>query len=112
MPLIPPPPQTQALLSKTFRPPPLDGSLTLPELYEWHLEHSPEHKLFVFANDKGETRTICWPEAVRAIHVGAKLVKKTLSGTVSSSDPPVVAILSPSGPFPFSSRSLSKNSFI
>ncbi|KIJ41947.1 hypothetical protein M422DRAFT_229444 [Sphaerobolus stellatus SS14] len=93
---LPSHPQTQALSSNTFRPPPLDGSLTLPELYEWHLEHSSEHRLFVFADDEGDVRTIKWPEAVHAVHVGAKLVRKRLGNEPHSANPPIVVILAPS----------------
>ncbi|KLO13762.1 acetyl-CoA synthetase-like protein [Schizopora paradoxa] len=72
-------PQTQALSSTTFKPPPLDGSLTLPEIYDWHADKSREHPLFVFPNADGGLRTILWPEAVRAIHRAGQLVKSRLS---------------------------------
>ncbi|KAF8990609.1 hypothetical protein BDQ17DRAFT_1433645 [Cyathus striatus] len=90
---IPPPPQTQALSTKTFSPPPLDGSFTLIEMFEWHRTHSKDHRLFVFSKENGEVRTICWEEAVRAIHVGAQIVKKHLQNV---EDGCVVALLAPS----------------
>ncbi|PPR02158.1 hypothetical protein CVT26_012119 [Gymnopilus dilepis] len=91
--LVPSPPPTQALSSKTFVPPPLDGSITLPELFEWHLVHSPNHPLFMFSRENGDVRTIFWPEAVRAIHTGARLVRKALGWQPGLKNPPVVAIL-------------------
>ncbi|TFK38857.1 hypothetical protein BDQ12DRAFT_629926 [Crucibulum laeve] len=94
--LVPIPPQTQALSSKTFHPPPLNGSLTLPQLYEWHLQHTPNHRLFSFAYDDGTVRDIYWPEAVRAVHVGAKTVRDRLASRLVTGDAPVVAILAPS----------------
>lgn len=71
-------PDTQALHSKTFRPPPLDGSLSVPELYDWHLTNTPEHPLFVFNEDDGRERIIYWPEAVRAMHRAGRIVRSRL----------------------------------
>ncbi|KAF8990836.1 hypothetical protein BDQ17DRAFT_1433510 [Cyathus striatus] len=90
---IPPPPQTQALNTATFTPPPLDGSITLVEMFEWHLTHSKDHRLFLFAKDDGEIRTIYWEEAVRAFHVGARMVREMLR---NEKDGCVVALLAPS----------------
>lgn len=95
--LIPPHPQTQALTSKTFSPPPLDGSLTLPEIFDWHLEHSKEHRLFVFPKGNGEVRNILWPEAVRAIHTGARIVRQIMGWRSGIEVVPVVSILAASG---------------
>ncbi|KAK0458897.1 uncharacterized protein EV420DRAFT_1269857 [Desarmillaria tabescens] len=92
-PAIPPPPQTQALSSKTFIPPPLDGSLALPEIYDWHLKHSPSHRLFVYTQQDGTPRTIYWPEAVRAVHAGAKLLRNRLGWKPGANEKPVVAVL-------------------
>ncbi|KAF4618234.1 hypothetical protein D9613_011556 [Agrocybe pediades] len=93
---IPKPPQTQALSSATFTPPPLDGSLSLPEQYEWHLQHSPNHPLFTYATENKDVRTIVWREAVKAIHTGARLVRQTMKWTPGMKNPPVIAILAAS----------------
>ncbi|KAK0192594.1 male sterility protein-domain-containing protein [Armillaria mellea] len=92
-PAIPLPPQTQALTSKTFTPPPLDGSLTLPEIYDWHSKHNTGHRLFVYIQQDETPRTICWPEAVRAVHTGAKLFRDRLGWKPDADEKPVVAIL-------------------
>jgi len=95
---LPKPPQTQALSSKTFSPPPLDGSLTLPELCDWHLQHSPEHPFFIYPRQDGELQTITWAHAARAILTGARLVRKIMGwrrGMTGTA--PVVAMLSASG---------------
>ncbi|KAL6306740.1 hypothetical protein BKA93DRAFT_894740 [Sparassis latifolia] len=98
---IPSPPQTQALSSRTFCPPPIDGSMTLPEIFDWHLANTPDHRLFVFSKDDGGIRTIYWPEAVRAIHVGARVVRKRMNWTPGMKENPVVAILAPSDTIPY-----------
>ena len=81
---LPPIPRTQALSSKTFSPPPLDGSLTIPELYDWHYKHSPEHPLFVYLDDHGNLVTITWKEAAQATHRTASLICNIVAG-----EPPV-----------------------
>ncbi|SJL11225.1 uncharacterized protein ARMOST_14628 [Armillaria ostoyae] len=89
--VIPPPPHKQAVESATFRPPPIDGSFTLQQMYDWHLQHSPDHRLFVYAREDGSVRTICWSEAVAAIYTGARLMKGLVP--YNSDKPPVIAIL-------------------
>ncbi|KAI0926160.1 hypothetical protein AcV5_008691 [Taiwanofungus camphoratus] len=79
---LPPPPQTQALSSATFRLPPIDGSLNLPEIYDWHSEHIPDHRLFLFARDDGSIRTIFGPEGVRAVYNGAKITEGRMNSQI------------------------------
>lgn len=89
-------PQTQALSSTTFRPPPLDGSLNLPELYDWHLQHSPEHSFFVYALEDGKIRKIKWSDMAQAMHRGSKIVSDRMR-TRSAPPRSAVAILASSG---------------
>lgn len=98
---IPPPPATQCLSSETFHPPALDGSMALPEIYDWHLHNSPDHPLFVYDDDEGAERGISWGTAVRAVHRAARIIQSRVD--VESADsattrrPPVVGILASSG---------------
>ncbi|EKM49937.1 uncharacterized protein PHACADRAFT_213717 [Phanerochaete carnosa HHB-10118-sp] len=66
-------PRTQALTSTTFTSPPLDGSLTVPELYDWHYANSPRHPLFVYSDHDGATTTIYWPDACMAVHRAGRI---------------------------------------
>ena len=59
----------------TFAQPPLDGSLTIPEIYERQAANSPNHPLFVFPEAPGQLRTICYAEVVQAIHNAAHIVE-------------------------------------
>lgn len=93
---LPPYPILHATNSSTFHLPPLDGSLTLPELYEWHLTNSPDHPFFVFAESTGNVKTIVWREISLAIRRGARFVKSHVSGHGSVAAP-IVAILAHSG---------------
>lgn len=95
---IPPTPHTQALSSTTFQVPPLDGSLTIAEMWDWNAEHSPEHPAFEYSDDDGHVTTIRWPEASRAMHRGGRLVKEfAATHPVASSRKPIVSILASSG---------------
>ncbi|KAH8116797.1 hypothetical protein DFH11DRAFT_1687657 [Phellopilus nigrolimitatus] len=90
------PPNPQALNSKTFKLPPLDGSLTIPEIYDWHLDNTPDHPLFVYSDPEGVEHKILWPAAVRAFHRAAHIVYSRVGNIVieDALNPPVVAILS------------------
>ena len=94
---VPPAPNTQALSSSTFQLPPLDGSLTFPELYDWHGVHNPKHRLFVFARSDGSVREILLPEAAHAIHVGARIIAERMGTNVDTEDSAVIGIVAPSG---------------
>ncbi|KAF9261013.1 acetyl-CoA synthetase-like protein [Marasmius fiardii PR-910] len=93
---LPIPPQTQALSSSTFRPPPLDGSLHYLDMCDWHYKHSPNHPMFVFSRQDGTTRTITWREAISAVYRGVKLVRGRLGVEPPSSEAPVVGIVAQS----------------
>lgn len=94
---LPTPPPTQAHNSQTFCAPPL-GSLTLPEVFDWHSKNSPNHPLYSYINIDGSIRTITWAESVRAVHRAARRMRTEL-GLSSDSVPdltagkPVVGIL-------------------
>lgn len=74
-----PVPQKEAL-SPTFRRPPIDGSLTIPEIYDWHYENSPDHPLFVYADDSGRSTTITWKDVVRATHKLGRAIRRITAG--------------------------------
>jgi hypothetical protein len=94
---LPPPPQTQARSSSTFVPPPLDGSLTIPQLYDWHFHRTTNHRLFVYPRADGSVRTIYWPDGVQAVYVGAKILRQRFKWVPGVVETPVVAILASSG---------------
>ncbi|THU98749.1 acetyl-CoA synthetase-like protein [Dendrothele bispora CBS 962.96] len=98
--LIPLPPQTQARKSITFRPPPIDSSLTLPQIYDWQSQHSAAHRLFMFTDIDGKLNTITWSEGVAAVHTSARILRKRLA-SFQVIKRPVVAILSTSDTIPY-----------
>ena len=104
---LPPVPRTQALTSTTFRPPPLDGSLAIPELWDWHYEHSPQHPLFIYSDDEGTATTITWREACRAIHQAGHIARRLVLQDGLSTRP-TFAILAGNGTFPPLHRNYSR----
>ena len=86
--------------SPTFSRPPLDHSLTLPEIYEWHAEHSPQHPLFIYENSPGVNKTILWSQAGRGIVRASNFVRNRVEGgyeAAASQEAPVVALLATLG---------------
>lgn len=81
-----------------FITPPLDGSMTVSELYDFHYENNPNHPVFLFANPSGVTR-IPFREVVPAAHNAARFVAKKIGiDLLSSHRPrPTVAILAATG---------------
>lgn len=91
----PPVPKTQALSSLTFKPPPLDGSLTIPEFYDWHYHNSPEHPVLIFPEEDGRQRTVKWAETTQAIHTCARILQRTISAEQGAET--IVGIFAASG---------------
>ncbi|TFY82198.1 hypothetical protein EWM64_g1812 [Hericium alpestre] len=69
-------PCPQGTGSTTFHAPPLDGSLSIPQIFAWHAEHSLEHPMFVFADGDKGLRTIRYPEAWSAMKKASSIVHK------------------------------------
>jgi len=91
-------PRTQALQSKSFRVPPLDGSMTWLQMYDWHETHSPNHRVFIFSGQDGLVTEIFWPQFVAAMYVSARLIaNQVLSMSGDIEDSPVIGVLATSG---------------
>ncbi|TFY54516.1 hypothetical protein EVJ58_g8816 [Rhodofomes roseus] len=79
----------------------MDGSLTYPQLFDYHGQHSADHRLFVYAEDDGTLKTINWSQASQAIRRSALFVRDRLGWQPGMVDAPVVAILSASDSIPY-----------
>lgn len=101
-------PTLQGASSSTWTRPPLDGSLTLPELYAFHAERSPEHPLFVYADDVDQMHKIHYPEAFCAMRKAAKITREHYDrvegeyarhgvSDASLDQPPVIGIIANTG---------------
>lgn len=90
------PPRSQGLTSSTFIQPPFEPSLSVPALYDWQYEHSPDHPLFVFQESTGRKRTITWGEAVPAIHRATRYIRDAVKYS-GEGKKPFIAILATTG---------------
>ncbi|KAG8930870.1 hypothetical protein FRC02_003563 [Tulasnella sp. 418] len=92
---LPPFRTPQAVGLKTFTPPPLDGSLILPQIFDHHRKHSAGHTFYRFEVD-GRLETISWEKLVQGVHRAAKVVQEaalTAGVTAHSSNKPVFGVL-------------------
>ncbi|VDB85562.1 unnamed protein product [Peniophora sp. CBMAI 1063] len=69
-----PVPTLQGADDPSFVRPPLDGSLTIPELYLHQARHTPERPLYVYADADKAQQTICYRDAALAIDRAAGIV--------------------------------------
>ena len=97
--LLPPVPQLPCNRCATFSQPPLDGSLCMSEIYEWHARHSPDHPMFQYLDDGGSTITISFKDAMYAMHRGGRLLRTAVEAAQLRSKHPIIAALSLSGAF-------------
>ncbi|KAG6886626.1 hypothetical protein C0992_003093, partial [Termitomyces sp. T32_za158] len=84
----------QSNVSKLERP--LDGSLYVPELYDWQYVHNPTVTAFLYYNGESDLQTITYKELVPAVHQAARFVADTIGINIfgDRESYPVVAILS------------------
>lgn len=91
-------PCKQGTDSKTFKLPPLDGTLALHQIYEYNAENSPDHPLYVYDTPEGESQRIAWREVRPAIHRAAKFAINAVSSvTKDSASPVIVGVFANSG---------------
>jgi hypothetical protein len=91
-------PQRHGLTSATFRPPPLDGSLTFAEICDFNSKNSPDHVVFVYhSDDSGSVKEILWKDFAPAIHRAGHYIIESFGIDSSSTEIPVVGILATTG---------------
>lgn len=78
-----------------FKFPPLNGTFTIPQLYDWHLIHNANHPVFMY-KQIGSSKTIqlTYSKVVPAIHRAGNLI---LAAINSGTSPGPVAIAATSG---------------
>lgn len=68
-------PSSQASVSATFTSPPLDGTLSIPQIFDYNATHSPLHPLFVFEESPRSIRRVLWTDVRLATHRVGQLVQ-------------------------------------
>ncbi|ESK85205.1 acetyl-CoA synthetase-like protein [Moniliophthora roreri MCA 2997] len=79
-----------------FCAPPLDGDLSIPELYDWHNTKNHGHPIFLFPDDDGAIHHIIYSQFFDAHHRAGYLIGKQLQLDLSQDRKlyPTVAVLS------------------
>lgn len=72
--------KTSPISSSTFTRPPVDGSLTYPEIFDYNAQHSPEHPVFQFY-DQDHIQKVTWSEVAKAIHAAGRIVLENVPRT-------------------------------
>lgn len=90
-------PQVHGLKSSTFRPPPLDGSLTVGEAYDFHWKNSPDHPALAYNQDDGSLIEVPWKHYIAAIHRAGHYANKTFRIENATPSTHTVAILALAG---------------
>lgn len=58
-----------------FKTPPLDGSLTVPEIYDWHARQNAQYPLFVYQDRaQGTLVRLSFEQVVAAAHRAGRMV--------------------------------------
>ncbi|KAJ7075857.1 hypothetical protein B0H15DRAFT_865510 [Mycena belliarum] len=99
--LLPPVLCPQAVNSATFRPPKAT-SLTLPEICDWHYEHSGSHSLYIQVDDAtNEVSTIPWRTAVRGVYRISHSVSESVKSLNIPATRPTIGLCSTCDPFTY-----------
>ena len=69
-----PVPTLQGANDPAFQRPPLDGSLTIPELYLHQAQHTPQRPLYAYADADKAQQTVCYRDAALAMDYAATIV--------------------------------------
>ncbi|KAG6877702.1 hypothetical protein C0993_004912 [Termitomyces sp. T159_Od127] len=84
-------------VSRLHRPP--NGSLYVPELYDWQYLHNPTRTAFLYSHRESDIQTITYKELIPAIHQAARLVADIIGIDIydDRANYPIIAILSAAG---------------
>ncbi|KAG2005480.1 CurK protein [Coprinopsis cinerea AmutBmut pab1-1] len=87
------PPPTRSLSSATFSRPPLDMSLNLPELVEWHETHSALHPVFAYPVSGGHVEVLRWFEVALLVRHEARRLRTLLESKAVTQGFHIVALV-------------------
>ncbi|KAK0205437.1 acetyl-CoA synthetase-like protein [Desarmillaria ectypa] len=101
--LLPPPNKTLHSIDG-WTIPPLDGSLTVPEIYDFHYENNPSHAVFAYGSPEGNGITfVPYSKVIPAVHRAGWLVANIASFDLQQDRAvrPLVAVLAASDTITF-----------
>ena len=75
--------------------------VSIPEAWDYHAEHSPDHPLFIYEDEPGELKKVTWRQANLATHRAARMIQEFAAThglhTVDPLNPPIVGLLANAG---------------
>lgn len=82
-----------------FVPPPLDGSLSLTQIYDFHYRHNTNYTVFIHPTASGEQVDVTYKDVVPAIHQAARLTAEIAGVDIEArlENIPAIAVLAASG---------------
>ena len=93
--------KSQATRSTTFTIPPLDGTLSIPQIFDFHAQESRDHPLFVFEDAAESLAHVTYDHFMRAAHRAARTFTEyqmNMDYALSSSKKvPIFAVLAAAG---------------
>ncbi|KAJ2971705.1 hypothetical protein NUW54_g12443 [Trametes sanguinea] len=87
----------QGANSTTWTPPPFYGSMTIPELYAFHAEKSPEHPIFAYHDEQGEVHKLRYKEVFPAIRKAASFVARHVPSPKDDAKDSILGVLAVAG---------------
>ncbi|KAI9058630.1 acetyl-CoA synthetase-like protein [Trametes sanguinea] len=88
----------QGANSTTWTPPPFYGSMTIPELYAFHAEKSPEHPIFAYDDEQGEVHKLRYKEVFPAIRKAASFVARHVPSPKDDAKDSILGVLAVADP--------------
>ncbi|KIY43717.1 acetyl-CoA synthetase-like protein [Fistulina hepatica ATCC 64428] len=91
-------------LKKAFKVPVLDGSLSVPQIFDWHREHNMYHPVFFYnvgdSSVKGKNVVLTYGHIVPAAHEAGRFVSLTTGVPIDPNvnSKPVIALMAASDP--------------
>ncbi|KIY43241.1 acetyl-CoA synthetase-like protein [Fistulina hepatica ATCC 64428] len=88
-------------LKKGFQAPPIDGSLSVPQIYDWHLIHNVHYPVFLYQSEDGGAKkdvVLTYGHVVPAAHEAGRYISRATGVSIDPSVKlkPVIAVMSAS----------------
>lgn len=93
---------------QSFKLAPWDGSLTLPQIYDWHFVHNPRHTVFIYEAPTAGYVHLTYREVMPAAYRAAAYIANAISVDLNN----VPANIAPVAIVATSGQSLSHRTFL
>ncbi|KAJ8517244.1 hypothetical protein ONZ45_g5545 [Pleurotus djamor] len=80
-------------MPSTFLRPPLDGSITIPEMWDWHYRHNPTCPVFRYETPPDNVHVLTYETVVSAGHQAGEFLLKAIGASAQDTVKPRIAII-------------------